>query len=208
VPKVGMPKRAPAFTFDVPCAASDVRGARGEHTSLGPVGAATAELDNDACGLGRNHGLEGQCGQQESLDNLCFDDRSGDAQQRFLTEDGGAFGNGPDFTGEVEGFQGVEESVADVSERSMPTKEADVLRLETNVLQEGEGLLEPGSKEIATLRRQRAHEEFETGGGMEAVLKIRRRHAELVKVREQGRMAKGFGHEEASGKIIEDRGVR
>jgi hypothetical protein len=87
------------------CAAADVRGARGEHTGLGPVRAATAELDNaaspgcgdHACGLGRNHRLEGQCGQQEGLDNLCFDDGSGDTQQRFLTEDGRAFGNGPDF---------------------------------------------------------------------------------------------------------------
>src|SRR5216684_4755085 len=186
------------------CAAADVRGARGQHTGLGPVGAATAKLDNaaspgrgdHACCLGRNHGLEGQCGQQKGLDNLCFDDGSGDAQQRFLTEDGRAFGNGPDFTREAEGFQVVEESVADVSERSMPTKEADVLGLETNVFQEVEGLIEPGGKEIAALRRQRAHKKFEAGGGAEAVLKIGRRHGEFVKVREQGRMAKGFGHEE------------
>jgi hypothetical protein len=102
---------------------------------------------------------------------------------------------------EAEGFQVVEESVADVSERRVSTKEADVLGLETNVFQEVEGLLESGGKEIAALRRQRAHEKFEAGGGAEAVLKIGRRHGELVKVREQGRMAKGFGHEEASGKL-------
>ena len=89
-----------------------------------------------------------------------------------------------------------EKNVADVSERRMPTKEADVLGLETHVFQEVEGLLESGGKEIASLRRQRAHEEFEAGGGAEAVLKIGRRHGDLVKVREQGRMAKGFGHEE------------
>src|SRR6266852_1935612 len=186
------------------CAAADVRGARGQHTGLGPVGAATAKLDNaaspgrgdHACGLGRNHGLEGQCGQQEGLDNLCSDDGSGDAQQGFLTEDGRAFGNGPHFTREAEGFQVVEESVANVSERRVPTKEADVLGLETHVFQELEGLLESGGKEIAALRRQRAHEEFEAGGGAEAILKIGRRHGELVKIREQGRMAKGFGHEE------------
>ncbi len=87
----------------------------------------------------------------------------------------------------------------------MPTKEADVLGLETNVFQEVEGLLEPGGKEIAALRRQRAHKKFEAGGGAEAVLKIGRRHGEFVKVREKGRMAKGFGHEGASGEIIEDR---
>ena len=75
-----------------------------------------------------------------------------------------------------------------------------------NVLQEVEGLLEPGGKEIAALRRQRAHKKFEAGGGAEAVLKIGRRHGEFVKIREQGRMAKGFGHEEASGEIIEVRG--
>jgi hypothetical protein len=62
------------------------------------------------------------------------------------------------------------------------------------------------SKEIAALRRQRAHEEFEAGGGSEAVLKIGRRHGDLVKVREQGRMAKDFGHEGASGEIIENIG--
>lgn len=196
------------------CAAADVRGARGEHTGLGPVGAATAELDNaaspgsgdHACGLGRNQGLEGQCGKQEGLDNLCFDDGSGDAQQRFLTEDGRAFGNGPDFTRKAEGCQVVEESVVDVCEHRMPTKEADVLGPETNVFQEVEGLLEPGGKEIAALRRQRAHEKFEAGVGAEAVLKIGRRHGELVKVREQGRMAKGFEHEGASEEIIEDLG--
>lgn len=84
----------------------------------------------------------------------------------------------------------------------MPTKEADVLGLETNSFQKVEGLLESGGEEIAALRRQRAHEEFEAGVGAETVLKIRRRHSELVEVRQQGRMAKGFGHEEkASGKL-------
>jgi len=136
---------------------------------------------------------------------LCFDDGSGDAQQRFLTEDGRALWNGPDFAREAEGFQVVEESVADVSERRMPTKEADVLGLETHLFQEVEGLIESGGKEIAALRRQRTHEEFEARGGAEAVLKIGCRHGELVKVREQGRMAQSFGHEGASGEIIEDR---
>jgi hypothetical protein len=88
----------------------------------------------------------------------------------------------------------------------MPTKEPDVLGLKTNVFQEVEGLLESGGKEIAPLRRQRAHEKFEAGVGAEAVLKIGRGHGELVKVREQGRTAKGFGHEEVCGEIIEDRG--
>ena len=49
--------------------------------------------------------------------------------------------------------------------------------------------------------RERAHEKFEAGGVAEAVLKIGRRHGELVKVREQGGMAKGFGHGAASGKL-------
>jgi hypothetical protein len=56
-------------------------------------------------------------------------------------------------------------------------------------------------KEIAALWRERAHEKFEAGGVAEAVLKIGRRHGELVKVREQGGMAKGFGHGAASGKL-------
>jgi hypothetical protein len=93
-----------------------------EHTSLGPMSATSAELDDasssgrgdHARGLGGNHCLEGQCGQQKSLNNLRFDDGSGDAHQRFLTKDGRAFGNRPDFTRETEGFQVVEESVADV----------------------------------------------------------------------------------------------
>ena len=105
MPKVGMPKRAPAFTFDVPMQ-PPTYAARREHTSFGPMSATSAELDNasssgrgdHARGLGGNHCLEGQCGQQKSLNNLRFDDGSGDAQQRFLTKDGRAFGNGPDFT--------------------------------------------------------------------------------------------------------------
>jgi len=68
----------------------------------------------------------------------------GPVQQRFLTKDGRAFGNGPDFTREAEGFQVFEESAADVSESRMPTKEADVFELETNALQEVERLLESG----------------------------------------------------------------
>src|SRR6266852_3180758 len=114
------------------------------------------------------------------------------------------------FVREAEGVKVVEESVADVSERRMPTKEADVLGLETHLFQEVEGLIESGGKEIAALRRQRAHEDFEARGGAEAVLKIGRRHGELVKVREQRRMAQGFGHEGASGasgESIEDRGA-
>ena len=78
------------------CAAADVRGARGQHTGLGPwarrlpnsttprsPAAATTRAALDAIMVWKV-----KCGQQEGLDNLCFDDGSGDAQQRFLTEDG------------------------------------------------------------------------------------------------------------------------
>ena len=46
-----MPKRAPAFTFDVPMQ-PPTYAARREHTSLGPMSATSAELD-DASSSGR-----------------------------------------------------------------------------------------------------------------------------------------------------------
>jgi len=106
--------------------------ARREHTSLGPMSATSAELDDaSSSGRGDTRAALGAIivwkvsADSRRVSTICAS-MMGPVQQRFLTKDGRAFGNGPDFTREAEGFQVFEESAADVSERRMPTEEADV----------------------------------------------------------------------------------
>src|SRR5215472_18494525 len=73
----------------------------------------------------------------------------------------------------------------DVAKKRQTAKIGNILRGKAHVLQKVEGLLEPGGHQVIAASRKSAHEKFEGGAGVEAVLNVARRHGELVEVGEQ-----------------------
>src|SRR6266705_1915827 len=57
-----------------------------------------------------------------------------------------------------------------------------------------ESLLQSRGDQEPTFSRQGPHKEFKTGAGSEPVLKVRRRHRELVEVGEEGRVVLAIFH--------------
>ena len=90
--------------------AADVCGAGGGECAVDALGAAEAELEDgiasggvaDAGGLGGDQGLEVDDVEEGGFEELGLEDRAGDADERLVGEDDGAFGDGVDVAGELQ----------------------------------------------------------------------------------------------------------
>jgi len=135
---------------------------------------------HDTRGLGGDHGLEGKGGEQERLDDLCLDDRSGDAHQGRRGKRHRALGDGVDVAGEAQFGEIFEERGLEVA---AALEVGEGLGREAQVIEVGERLLEAGDQQKAAVWRQAADVEVE---GRNAIVhplgEIARRHGELVEV--------------------------
>ena len=171
--------------------AGDVRGTRGQRTRLGTVRAAQAEVDQPvalrgehrARRLGGDYGLEVGEVQDPRLEPLCLRDRSDHAQDRLVAEEHRALGHRPHLALEAQLAQPVGETCREQAAARHPL---ELLVGEARLLDEVEHLLQPGRDEERALGGQLAHEEFEGGDAVHAVLPVRLQHRQLVEVGQQG----------------------
>ncbi len=154
------------------------------------MGAPGSEFDNrsSVCRLRYarrftgDHGLKIDCGQQKRLHNLRFDNGRGDAQDRFARGKYGAFRHRPHIAGKMELREVVEKIAARVSEHRQFPRIRDFLVRKSDVFQKIERLIEAGGSQIVSSRRERTHEQFKRGSGVETCFEVARRHGQLVQV--------------------------
>ncbi len=175
-------------------AAADPCGATGGKAAIGALGAAVAELEDrragggmaDAGGFGGDEGLEIDDVQQGGFDQLGVEDGALDAEDGFVGENGGAFGDGIDVEGQAESGEMVEEIFLKHRVAVFGAQGGEVVDFpgaEVEIPQPFEGWAESGGDGIAALERQSAEEEMEDAflPGF-ARLEIGGGHCELVEI--------------------------
>ena len=83
----------------------------------------------------------------------------------------------------------LEEGIRNRVEGGLLAQVADVFVREAQALQIIERRIHSGSHQVGALRRQVANEKLKRGTGIHAVLKIARRHRQLVQINQQRRIA-------------------
>ncbi len=175
-------------------AAAEIGGARREDSGFGGMRAARAELGDGAAsgggeyarGFRRDHRLKADRRDQIGLDDLGFDNRRADGEDRLATEHWRAFRYGEDIAGEAELFQQLPEPGGRELELRERAKVGDLLGAEAEIQQVVHRLRESGGEEIVAVGGQAADEEFErrdltglSGGGESC------RHGQFVKIGEE-----------------------
>src|SRR5262245_61799369 len=120
---------------------------------------------------------------QSGLDQLCYRQRRGDPDERFVRKTYCAFRDGVDVTGETQPHEIVEEIASKATGAFEPV---DLVRGKSQRLEIGEGVLEAGRNQKIASRGQPPHEEFENGLLVLAAIQVGLDHVELVKVRREG----------------------
>ena len=189
----GSAEKARGENIGSSCAASDEGGARSENPSLSAMRTTRTEFDNgpafggsdDTRGAAGNHGLKIDRGKKARFEKLGFDDGRGDAQERLVGENDGAFGHGRDFAGEAETREIIEELAADVTEHGIAADELDFPFREMDGFEKFEGLFEASGYEVIALGWKATNEKFESSTSVEAGLKIAGGHGEFIEIGEK-----------------------
>lgn len=121
---------------------------------------------------------------QARLDQLCFRQRCGDAQNWFVGKEDRSFGHGVDITGEAERGEALKQAPAESAALREPV---DLLGGKMQPLEEVERLFEAGCDQEPASCRKFAHEEFEYRCLRLATIQVCLDHVELIKIGQQGR---------------------
>jgi hypothetical protein len=154
------------------------------------VGAPRAEFDDrpSVCclrytrRLAGDHGLKIDCGQQESLDNLRFDNGRGDAQDRFTGKKHSAFRHRPHISGKMKLGEIIEKIRAGMNEHRKFPRISDFFIGKSHVFQKIEPLCEARGDQVVSSRRERTYEQFKCGPSVETGFEVARRHGQFVQV--------------------------
>ena len=144
--------------------------------------------------------------QQIGLNELGFDGRGPDGDQRLLGEDHGALGHGPDVAGELEILQIFQEFLG--KEVATP-QVGDVLLVEVELLDVADDLLETGCDAEAAAVGAAPEEEVKVGDAVAVtVLKITVCHGQLVEVAEHGQVQFAVGIHRNTSFVFNDSIIR
>ena len=119
---------------------------------------------------------------QSRFDKLRLRQRRGDAQDRLVGEERGAFGDGVDVAAEAEVAEIVEKVFVESAGALEPI---DVGGGEAKIFEKIQRLLEPGGEQKPAPRRQAAHEQLEHRRLGVAMIQIGLDHVDLIKVGQQ-----------------------
>src|SRR4029453_18820293 len=120
---------------------------------------------------------------QPGLDQLCYRQRRGDPDERFVRKADCTFRNGVNVTGEAESGEIVEEIASKATGAFEPV---NLVRRRAQRLEIDEGILEASCNQKIASGRQPPHEEFKHGLLVLAAIQIRLDHVEFVKVGREG----------------------
>ncbi len=189
--------------------AADHGRARGQHSSLGAMGAARAEFDHISSGRGLrharrfagNHGLKINGGEQRRFRDLRLDDRRGNAQDRLSRKKYGALRHGPNVARKPETGQVIKKIVADCRKDRQRAQIRDLLARKTHALQKIQRLIEPGGNQIISAGGQRADKQFKSRARVESCFQVARRHGQFIQVGQQAGIL-GDGRHQVSAAIM------
>jgi len=175
-------------------AAADVGSTGTQHSSIGTLGPAGAELQHraalsgpdDAVGLGSDEALVVDAQQQVGFDELGLDGGSPDGDQRLLGEDHGALGHGPDIAGELEVLQILQKLLG---EEIPVTQIGDIRLREMQLLDVADDLLQTCCDTEAAAVGAAPEKQVEVGDAiLVTVVEIAVGHGQLIEVAEHGQI--------------------
>ena len=183
-------------------ASAHVSRPRRTHARLRSLGAPRAEFPHWPAARRRHHarrlrghrGLEVDDREEVGLDHLGLGHRRRHLQDRLAAEDQRPLRDGAHLTRKPELAQVTEKGIRNGAESRLLAQEPHVIVGEAQVFQVPERRIEPRRHQVSALGRQLAHKKLERGPAVDAMLKVGRRHGELVEVHEQGAIVVSLEH--------------
>ena len=141
---------------------------------------ATRRMDATS-GFGGDERLKIDLIDNKRLHDLSFDDRRRDFEEGFVCESQTTFGDGPYVAREFQAFQKIKKIVGKQAAR---VKIVDARGIHCELLKKLQDVLQPGSDEVAPIRRIGADEKAKRRGVQPLALEVGLSHGQLVEIRQ------------------------